>query len=803
VSIGDSLRDIRLAIRQIKKRPGFALGSVLILTLGIGATTAVFSIVSAVLLRPLPFENPDRLVVVWESNLEEGQARSRISPPTFLEWREQQESLAGITAISEGSHVEGGSALADGSEPRRLNSAAVSANFFSILGVRVEIGRSFLPEDDRVGAARTVILGHAVWRQRYGADPSVVGRTLTLDNEPYEVIGVAPQGFDYPSETEVWTTLLPQIPGALDIRGARFLSGLGRLLPDVSLAQAETDLSTISGRQVEGWGARLVPLHEHIAGDVRPAFLILLAAVVFVLLIACANVANLLLARSTGRYGELAIRTALGASRLRIMGHLIWEALVLAIAGGVLGLLLAAWGLDLLIAMSPQDLPRSDEIGINGTVLVFAFVVSLLTGLVSGIAPSFRSSKPELTSAFNEAGRAVTGGIGRNRLRSGLVVMEVAVSLVLLIGAGLMVKSFMTILRIDPGFQPASVMTFDLALPSYRYPEPQHQAAFFEALLERVEALPGVRTAALTRNLPLSGRSMRSPVRLEGESPPESGGQLRTQVATVSPQYFRAMGIQVTQGRAFTDRDGPDGAPVAIVNESFARQAFPGQDAIGKNARTFFGQPVMREIVGVVSDVRHSALTADAPPTFYTPLAQGASPFFTLVVRAEEPQAAALAAVRTAIRDADPDLPIDAVASLDELLSRSTAEPRFYATMLGAFAGMALLLAIVGLYAVMANSVAQRRREIGIRMAVGAQVGNVVRLVVSQGLVLTTIGLAVGLAAAFGVTRVLAKLLFGVSATDAGIFAVSALLLGAVALLATYIPARSATRVDPLLVLRD
>lgn len=796
------LKWLRQTARPVMRRPGFALVSMLILALGIGANSAIFSMVSAVLLRPLPYADPDELVVLREYNVEEYEGY-RVSPATFRDWRAEQRTLASLAAISEGRFELGG-----GDEPREVQSAAVSAEFFDLMGVPPALGSGFVPEHDAPGAEPVVVLSHALWVQRYGADSAVVGGNVRLGDRPYRIVGIAAPGFEYPGGTEVWTPLGPEMPDFGNVRGARFLLAIGRLRPDVDIDAAEADLSGISAAvddpDMRGWRARLTPLAEEITGDVRPALLILFAAVAFVLLIACANVANLLLARATRRQEELAIRAALGAGRARLTAELLSETLLLSLGGGLLGLLLASWGLDLLVALGPQQLPRTEEIAVDLPVLAFTFGISLLTGLLAGIVPSLRFSRPDLTSPLRQAGgRRIAGGLRANQLRSALVIGEVALSLVLLVGAGLMVRSFLSIVSVETGLDPERVLTFDFSLPSYRYPDESSRLAFSARLLERARAIPGVEHAGLTRNLPLSGRRMTAPVRVQGVPSEDLADRPHSQVSSVTPGYFRAMGIRLIDGRTFTLADDERAPPVTIVNETFARIFFPGQDPIGRRARTLFGSDEMKEIVGVVADVHHLSLTREAEPKFYQPMAQFPATGFTLVARVAPEASGMVAAVKTAVGDIDPQLPVARISSMEALLSRSVAQPRFYASMLAVFAALAVILASVGFYAVMAGSVAERRREIGIRMAVGARMSQVVRMVVGEGAMITGVGLAVGLIVAFVLTRLLEGLLFRVSVTDPFVFAAVTVLLAVVAGLATYLPARSAARIDPMLTLRE
>jgi putative ABC transport system permease protein len=795
-------QDLRYGIRMLAKSPGFTAVAVITLALGIGANTAIFSIVNAVVFRLLPYQDSERLVWLSETDLRERSGDMPVSPPTFLDWRSQAQSFEALSAYSEDAF-----AVTGRGEPENIPSAAVSSNFFELLGVQPEIGRSFVPEEDHVNSRPVVILSNELWHTRFGSDRGIVGRSITLDGKSHEVVGVVPPRFNYPPGTQIWTPLMPRMAEGVTIRGAHILNVVGRLKKGLALSQATAELNTIQRRIAQedsdyrNFGVHLVPLQEHIVGDLRLPLLVLLGAVGFVLLIACTNVANLYLARAATRGREMAIRLAVGASGARIVRQLLTESTMIALAAGGLGTLLALWGVDALVALSPQKLPRADEIGVNGQVLVFALVASLLTGLLFGLAPALQGRKLDPTAELKGECFRLIGGPSRNRLSNLLVVSETALALVLLVGAGLMLNSFIRLLHVNLGFGPQQVIAFRLGLPDSRYPDPRHQEAFFQQLLERIKALPGVRSVGMGRNLPISGQSMTSPVVIEGR-PARSGERTVVQRAVVDPGYFRAMGVRLENGRSFTEHDNENATPVVMVNQTFVRQFFPGENPLGKRLRTFFDKPGMREVVGVVGDVKHAGPAAATPLQVYVPYGQEPGPYMTVTVQTDAVPAAIIPAVRGAVLAIDKEEPIDQVATMESLFSESVAQPRFYSWVLGAFGAMALILTAVGIYGVMSYSVTQRVHEMGVRLALGAEQSDVLRLVIGQGLLHTGIGIAAGLAGALALTRFLSGLLYGVKPTDPLTLIAVSLILTAVATLACYIPARRATKVDPIVALR-
>ncbi len=808
-AVEELCQDLRYGGRMLRKNPGFTLVAVVTLALGIGANTAIFSVVNAVLLKPLPYASPERLVTLWGTAANTGAGNIPFSYLNFTDYKNQAQTLEHVAACDT---TEAVLASAD-AEPETLSGARVSSDLFPLLGVAPMLGRAFSAEEDRPGGAAVVVISHGLWQRRFSSDPQVVGRQVMLGERSTKVIGVMPRGFTFPVEEETsdyWVPLAgdPNRTELLSNRHGKFLTIVARLKQGVRFEQAEAEALVIA-RRLEaqypdantGWRARLVPLQEDIVGGVRPALLILLGAVALVLLIACANVANLLLARAGARAKEVAIRTALGASRARIMRQLLTESLLLSLAGGGLGLLLAEWLVDVIVAAGPASLPRLADVNLDASVLGFTLLVSILTGLVFGLAPALRASKTDLSEPLKEGGRSSTEGARRNPLRGLLVVSEVALSLMLLIGAGLLIKSFVRLLQTDPGYQTERVLTASLSLSKTKYPEPEQQAAVYQQVLGRVAALPGVEAAGAASLLPLGGRDSYNVFQVEGRTPFAAGQEPTVRYQVVSPDYFRAMGIQLRRGRFFTEGDTKGAPQVLIVNEAFARRHFSGEDPVAQ--RLVIGDDPPREIVGVVGSVRHRGLDEEPQPEFYVSYLQAPRSRLSLVVRAAANDPAELAAsVRGAIREVEKDQLVGEVRTMDTLVSHSVAPRRFQMLLLGSFALVALLLAGVGIYGVMAYAVAQRRHEIGVRLALGAQRGDVIRLVVRQGMTPALVGAGVGLIGAFAGTRVIESLLYGVSAGDPIVFVgVSALLL-LTALLACYLPARRATGIDPAIALR-
>ncbi|HEY6186742.1 MAG TPA: ABC transporter permease [Pyrinomonadaceae bacterium] len=814
--MGILLRDLRYGARMLAKSRAFTLVAVLALALGIGANTAIFSVINAVLLRELPYAQPERVVRVWGTNSQQSVPRGQgdyydfnISPNDFIDWRAQNHVFESIAVFSSLGSVT----LTGRDEPVRLRCPVVSTEFFTVLGVRPALGRFFLQEEEQQGKHRVVVLSHATWQGRFNSDPNIVGQTLTLNGSSYTIVGVAPKEFEHPrpnpaTEPEMWRPLALQLEAVE--RNNHWLHAIARLKPNVTTAQAQAEMNLINAQLEQqypdsnaGRGIRLSSLHEAMVGNVRSALGVLLGAVGFVLLIACANVANLLLARASVRQREMAIRAALGASRWRVVRQLLTESLLLALMGGVVGLLLALWTTDLLLKLGANEIPRLSEIRLDGWMLGFTALVTFVTGIIFGLVPAITSSKTDLNVSLKEGGRSDISQ-GRQNFRRLLVVSEVALSLVLLVGAGLMMKSFWRLQHVELGFNPENLLTMNIALPQTRYPDKSQAALFQEQLLERINALPGVTSAASVSILPLSGGNSCDGVMIEGRPPANPSDVPCVEVRDSSPDYFRTMGIPLIRGRGFDEHDRMDAPAVVVVNESFARRLFPGEDPIGKRIdHSAPGvTPVWREIVGVVGDIRHFGLDTEPRPEFYEPQMQAPGWGTALVVRSDSDPASLAAAIRGQLHAMDKDLPIYNLKSMRELVSESVAEPRFRTLLLATFAAVALLLSATGLYGVMNYWVTQRTREIGVRMALGAQGGDVLRMVVGQGMALAGAGVAVGLIASYGLTRVINSLLFGVTATDPLTFTVVPLLLCAVAFVASYIPARRATRVDPMVALR-
>jgi putative ABC transport system permease protein len=803
-------KDLRYGIRMLAQKPGFTVAAVLALALGIGANSAIFSVVNAVLLRSLPYKEPGQLLMVQSTKRQDTRRAGSASYLDFADWKGQNQVFDDMAAFRSKGYT-----LTGIGEPERITGARVSASFFPLLGVETSLGRAFLPEEDMSKGERVVVISQGLWQRRFGSDPNIIGRALTLDSQSYTVVGVLPAGFSFPIDIEnadMWSPLA--LDGELlEQRGAHFLRVIARLKPGVSLQSAQTEITAIASRLEQQYPedntdrvVTLYSLHEQLVGSIRPALLVLLAAVGAVLLIACSNVANLLLARAAARQKEIAIRMALGATRGRIIRQLITESLILAFLGGGAGLLLALWGVESLIALSPANLPRLSGVGVDGWVLTFTLLISIFTGIIFGLAPALKASKPDLNDALKEGGRGSTEGFSGRRMRDLLVVVEMALALILLISAGLLIRSFLRLQQVNAGFDPSNVLTMQVELPSSRYKESVQVSTFFEQTLERIAALPGVESAGGINVLPLSGNNMRTSFTILNRPAPPPGQEPLAEARAVTPGYFRTLRIPLLRGEEFTGNYAKGSPGRIIINDSMARRFWPDEDPIGQRVSIGISvdedNPAVWEIIGIVGDVRHASLDIEPAPEMYVPHSQQSWPFLTLVVRTSSDAMAMAGPVRDQVLAVDKDQPVSSIQTLESRVSASVAQPRFYLLLLSLFAALALILAAVGVYGVLSYLVTQRIHEIGIRLALGASPFDVIKLVVGHGMMLAVIGVVTGLICAFILTRLMSSMLYGVSATDPMTFAALSLLLLAVALLASYIPARKATKVDPMIALR-
>lgn len=816
--------DLRFGTRLVRKDLRFSALVILTLALAIGATTAIFSVVNAVLLRRPPFRDSDRLAVIWKSNPSQGYPIYYVSPPDYLDFRDQSHVFERMAAFMPQQFV-----LTGQGEPAQLNGDNISPSLFALLDVRAYAGRVFSEGDEEPGHDHVALISYGFWQRRFGSDPHIIGRSLVLNGAPYVVVGIMPRGFDYPpifnlqggyyaASPQIWVPLDLKSPKLVGIdtanRGAMILEVLGKLRPGVSFSQSQSDLDTINARLEreypetnKSWSARVVPLQTQFTGNVRPALIVLMGAVGMVLLIGCANAANLLLARSVTRQREVAIRLAMGAGRLRLIRQLLTESVLLAVAGAALGLAFAYGANRALIGLSPATIPHIGQSSVDAQVLGFTLLVAILTGVIFGLAPALQSTNQKLSEALKEGGRGAAGGFERLRLRNVLVVSEIAVSFVLLIGAGLLLKSFARLRAVNPGFETHNLLTVWIQLSATRYPDPGARPVFFKQVLDRVAALPGVQAAAAIDAPPWSGAVGSYTFEVEGRPPVPAAERPIASPHVVSPNFFRTAEIPLLEGRTFTDADDAHQPGVILINEALARRFFPNEDPVGKRINFLDppAAPIWLTIIGVVGDVHYDALSeepgADVYASYLQPYPVFASSYMTLVVRASNPTSL-VSAIRHQVTAVDPDQPIGAVKTMDDYLDSSISSERLSMVLLGIFAGLALVLAVLGIYGVISYSVGQRTREIGVRMALGAQPGDVVRLIVRQGARLALVGAIIGLGFAFGFARMMSGLLYGVSSSDPLTFAIVALVLVAAALMASYLPARSATRIPPTAALR-
>jgi len=797
------LQDIRYAIRGLIKRPGFVVVAVATLAFGIGANTAIFSVVDAVLLSPLSFPEPERIVFADGTNLSLGiPDGGATSVPDFSDWRNQSSSFEQLAAF-----VAGGTILVTNDEPERVRGTSVSEDFFPLFRTKPFKGRLIQADEFKEGNDSVAIVSYALWQRRFGASDNVIGSKIQVSNSSITIVGVMPPGFDYPTQTEIWFPL--PIDPAREKRFNRFLNVVGRLKPGIDIKQARSEMTVINERLAQnygetnrGWNVKLTTLQDRLVGNLRPSLLILLGAVALVLLIACANVANLQLARATYRQREVAVRTALGASRFRIIRQLLTESVLLSIVSGGVGLVLSIWLIKLLISISPPNSPRFEEIRMDFRVFGFAFAVAFVTGVVFGLVPAIQTSKVDLNETLKESGRSGSQA-RRNRIGSALMISEIALSFMLLVGAGLLIKSFIRLREVSPGFNPANVLTMRLSLPAGKYPQGEPRVQVYRQILERISSLPGVASAGAVLSLPLRADTFSLGRGYLREGDPETSTAAgNANFLTVTPTYFDTMQIPLKAGRRFTDSDTNDKAKVVIVNETMARKLWPGESPIGRKIWVWYDEKFHREIVGVVGDTRVS-LDTEAEPQMYVPFAQDAGwGTLSLAVRTRGEPTELAGAVRNEIRAVDKGVTIYNVKTLNDVVALSAAPRRTPMLLLSSFAGVAMLLAMLGIYGVTAYYVTQRTHEIGVRIALGAQMRDVLKLVLTRGVIFALAGIVIGVAGAFGLTRYLMTLLFGVRPIDLMTFVLVAAILMVVALLACVIPARRAAKIDPLVALR-
>lgn len=808
--MGEILQDLKFGWRMLAANPGFTAVAIIALALGIGANTAIFSVVNAVALRPLPIHQPDRVVAIHEKYTQIGLASIGVSAPDFADISRLTNILQN-TAVLTSQNFN----LTGAGRPERVNGFLVTNGFFSLMGVKPLLGRWFLPSEDQPGADHEAVLSDGLWKGVFGADPHVVGKDITLDGENYTVVGVMPASFDLPNMTpDLWAPLA-LTPAQLDPvkqRSHQWLSMVARLRPGVTLAQAQTALNSVASRLMReypnyfpphiGYGMNAVPLFSDLIGSTGKFLFVLLTAVGFVLLIACSNVANLMLARATARSREMAVRAALGAGRLRIVRQLLTESVLLAVIGGAIGLFLAVWGVELLKTVGPNNVPRLNEASVDGHVLAFTAIASLIAGVLFGLAPALDASKTNLHETLKEGGRSGSAGAGRQRLRSLLVIGEVALTLVLLVGCFLMIESFNHLLDVNPGFDPHNVLTLQITLPATQYSKPAQMTGFYNTLLDRVSHLPGVKSAGAVDVLPFNQFGNSGTFFIEGE-PPRAGEILpHADVRRIMPGLFSTLRVPLKQGRVFTDGDTASSPHVAIIDDVLAREYWPNEDPIGHRVAMASSTPEWYTVVGIVGNVRNRGFSAPRKGVLYFPLAQWPKPHMSLVIRTASNPDAVAGAVRQAVASIDRQQPVYSVKTMEQYVSESVTDQRLAVYLLAAFAALALILAAVGIYGVISYSVSQRTHEIGVRAALGAQQGDILRMVLRQGLWLALLGAGAGIVAALGLTQLMASILYGVKPYDPLAFVVVAPTLIAVALFACYLPARRATKVDPTIALR-
>ena len=811
-------KDIRYALRMLAKNPGVSAIALLTLALGIGANTAIFSVVSAVLLQPLPYNAPDRLVSLWENVPEHG--RWRVAPANFFDWKKQNTVFTDVTAFGASTLT-----LTGDGDPEQLSGTAVTAGYFEVVGVQPMLGRTFAADEYQLGKDRVVIIGYGLWQRRYGGDEKIVGRNITLDGNSYTVVGVMPAGLyplhpttsghiDFDEQSQDFWRPMGYMANLASLRNAHIMGVLARLKPGVTVAQAQTEMNTINARLAQeyeanrGEGIIVNPFLNEVVGNVRPALITLLVAVGLVLLIACANIAGLLLAQHAARTKEIAIRSALGAARGRLVRQFFVEGLVLALFGTIAGIGVAELGLKVLLKFVPQQIPRLAHVGLDWRVLGFTLLLSLVTCLLFGLVPAWHASKPDLQTALEQSGRTSGPGAARLRFRQLLVVFQVSVAVMLVVGAGLLIKSFWLLQRVDPGFKAERVLSADLILPASKYKEPTDINNFYQQLLARIAATPGVESATIAYDPPLRSNWIDA-FEIEGRVAAAENRSQNANFIPVGPDYFKTVGAQIVRGRTFTPQDDADHPGAAIVNEAFVRHYFPNEEPLGRRLKP--GPPgriwkqqrlASFEIVGIARDVKFAGLAASSEPAYYLPASQAPLQDMTVLVRTTNDPKSIIAAVRQAVWSIDPNQPLANINTLEQIVSDSIAQPRLNMLLMMLFGGLALLLSAVGIYGLLSYAVTQRTQELGIRIALGAKVGDVLKLVLKQAMLLALIGEVIGLAAAFALTRLMRGLLFGVTPTDTTIFAGVVVVLTLTALVACWVPARRATKVDPLVALR-